>query len=957
MKLASQDWWQRRRADVAAIGAIAIFFLTFFQNVFFGHRFIIAGDALYYSYPLRTVAWRMIRSGELPLWTPYVLSGYPLLSMAQVAVGYPLTWGYLFISGPWAEQLYVLAPFLLTPIFTYAYLRELGRSRLAALFGGLAFAYGGMMGSFISNSGVLTNSLMWTPLVLLFIDRARNRSWKSCLLWATAAYSMSVLAGHGQSYVYVGIVAISYGVFVTLMRGPDERRINIKPALVAIGAILLSGGVAAFQLLESLQAARFSIRSGLSYQGFGEGAFSPREALLSIGAPLYHYVDTSAYVTPLALILSAIALVSGWRRRARHDSRIWFWLIAAVVAFLLMLGPHTPLYRIAYLVPVLNSFRVASRHTFEWTFALSVLAAFGWDTVADYFRNTISRNSDTKLHLLGVAILIVVTVVTGVVWWFAANTPPRPNPSIYTGLPESIYWLWKLVFTALILLLAWSAFSLKTDRFRIAALVIVSMLACFVETSATVACWWAGRLSLSDRRLQVVSPTTRYLQQFPAEQNRVYSRAELFAEEFRAYPRLEAPNLPAIYGLHNVAGMEPLIFERYSRALGGVGPDSVTPRAGFPANNDLLTARSHVLDILNTTYVVTFSTLKPYEEPFVERDGIETSVMDLNLGLSPRATVRLTGSAGAVDNLSIISRLANSVETPQGATVARIRLYTTDGKILEQELRAGIDTAEWAHERSDVRASIKHGLAQVFDSRPGDAGNTFSSYRYWSRHSWPELKQIKWVEIENVSSSATLSVSSATLYNSQTGVSTQLGSDSRSEFWEAVFDQGNVQVQHNRRAQPRAWLVTEAEAVDAAEALRRIRGETGQFNPRRTALLEVAANELPSLPGGNLPAGSSARMLTYSPNFIRMETEAPTPAILVVSEIYYPGWDATIDGQAAQILPANYLLRGLPVPAGKHVVEMRYRAPAARSGALISGVTLCLLLGLSVTAYLKRKAS
>src|SRR5262245_1453064 len=205
MKLSWQQWWESRRADVAAIAAITLFFLCFFHNVFFGGRFIIAGDAMYYSYPLRTVAWQMIKHGELPVWTPHVLSGYPLLSMSQIALGYPLTWTYLFISGPWAEQLYVLAPFLLTPIFTYAYARELGRSRLASLFGALAFGYGGMMCSFIANSGMLTNGLMWAPLLLLFIDRAQRNALSRCLLWAALAYAMSVLAGHGQSYVYVGM--------------------------------------------------------------------------------------------------------------------------------------------------------------------------------------------------------------------------------------------------------------------------------------------------------------------------------------------------------------------------------------------------------------------------------------------------------------------------------------------------------------------------------------------------------------------------------------------------------------------------------------------------------------------------------------------------------------------------------------------------------------------------------
>src|SRR5438105_15174273 len=103
--------WAARRADVSVLACVVLFFVCFFPHVIFGDRFIIAGDALYYSYPLRTVAWRMLRHGELPLWTPYVLSGYPLLSLAHVAIGYPLHWCYLYLFVLCSEQISVHSPF------------------------------------------------------------------------------------------------------------------------------------------------------------------------------------------------------------------------------------------------------------------------------------------------------------------------------------------------------------------------------------------------------------------------------------------------------------------------------------------------------------------------------------------------------------------------------------------------------------------------------------------------------------------------------------------------------------------------------------------------------------------------------------------------------------------------------------------------------------------------------
>jgi hypothetical protein len=138
--------------------------------------------------------------------------------------------------------------------------------------------------------------------------------------------------------------------------------------------------------------------------------------------------------------------------------------------------------------------------------------------------------------------------------------------------------------------------------------------------------------------------------------------------------------------------------------------------------------------------------------------------------------------------------------------------------------------------------------------------------------------------------------------------------------------------------------------------LRRIRGEsTHEFDPRRTALLEVRPDELPPLPGGALAPESTAKVVSYEPNRLAIETSAPTPTVLVVSEIFYPGWAATIDGQPARISLADFLLRGVALPVGQHRVEMRYVAPAARIGAIISVLTLALLAGLAFYTRRGRK--
>lgn len=83
----------------APIAVIIAFFIAFFWPAIFSGMLFVSGDALVYSYPMRQAAWEMIRNGSLPMWTPLILSGYPPLSMAQLGIGYPLIWGYLFLQG------------------------------------------------------------------------------------------------------------------------------------------------------------------------------------------------------------------------------------------------------------------------------------------------------------------------------------------------------------------------------------------------------------------------------------------------------------------------------------------------------------------------------------------------------------------------------------------------------------------------------------------------------------------------------------------------------------------------------------------------------------------------------------------------------------------------------------------------------------------------------------------
>jgi uncharacterized membrane protein YfhO len=84
---------------------------------------------------------------------------------------------------------------------------------------------------------------------------------------------------------------------------------------------------------------------------------------------------------------------------------------------------------------------------------------------------------------------------------------------------------------------------------------------------------------------------------------------------------------------------------------------------------------------------------------------------------------------------------------------------------------------------------------------------------------------------------------------------------------------------------------------------------------------------------------------TYGPNEIRLRVDAPADAYLVLSEVWYPGWRATVDGVPAQVLRANYAFRAVRLGPGQNEVHLTFAPRSWRLGLAISGLTLLVVVG------------
>lgn len=101
---------------------------------------------------------------------------------------------------------------------------------------------------------------------------------------------------------------------------------------------------------------------------------------------------------------------------------------------------------------------------------------------------------------------------------------------------------------------------------------------------------------------------------------------------------------------------------------------------------------------------------------------------------------------------------------------------------------------------------------------------------------------------------------------------------------------------------------------------------------------------------------STIRLTSYEPNQLVYEVSTPKDGIVVFSEIYYPGWQATIDGKPADIARANYILRAMNVPAGKHTIEMRFDPKSLHvTEGIAYGALALMIIGVMALLIMNRK--
>lgn len=942
--------------------------LVYFHPVLLGKVFLAPGDGWAQNLGVRALAGQMIADGQLPLWNPYIFGGMPLMASVYPGSFYPPNWLFVILPAPWAMNIVVLTTYHIAIVGTYLYARRVGMTRLGALVAGTAFSLGGFMINHLSHTSRI-GAAAWLPWVLLAIENVVGQSdWRKLWRWITLGalfITLQFLAGEPQMLVFTALVSLPCALFALNRTESHEDLLRGVKALAVMLAVFVS--LSLIQLLPSLELLAQSERRDPGAQFFDSYSFPPWQlpglifpyffggALLPPYKVPYWGAEITAimsgYVGMLVWLPAAVALFArfsagGVNDRAGVDRRVWLWLGVAVMAMVLAFGGYLPfgLNHLLYRVPGYKTFRGLYRHQFEFTFAMAMLAGFGLTALA-----ALKRELARRAVFFGTLAMTLVVAAVAVLYRFfgdkLASAPRSPNAAAFSNPEFFIPILCFLVSVAALWLYTVSPsphLPVPPSLFLLAVLLL---------DLASYGHFFHWRTAKFDVKARLADPPAVELiksREKDFNSFRVMSFPVLAYDYAHSWPEdpnfdaINQPNTSMLRGLQSISGYDILRPVRVGEMTGTAG----SVLNGFVQDPKSFGLEDRGLDLLNVKYLIVGYGGATGKKVGYEHDGVYFARTNFNTELKAGSKITTTAGNAAATEIALVTSLANSTHLPDGAPILKLRLHARDGRVIERELLAGRDTSEWAYDRADVKAAIKHQRAPVAEDF--DAGE-FKSHGYLARLKFDraEIEKIEWVYARE---DASLIVLRASLFDANTGKSEPLANFYLpSERWRQLgrFDQ--VEVYENLRVMPRVWLSQAAKAKPGEEVLQAIRNTSdGQAGADQLAVA-LTEETVPPAPKTDVFEGE-AKIKSYAPHRIEIEKKGASNGFLVLSEIYYDGWEAHLDGRPTKIYRTDYTLRGVVVPPGEHRVEFVYRPRSIRLGAmgLAFGAAVLLVGGLFV---------
>jgi len=863
----------RRREWVLAGGLYALFlFLAVIRHYLQGPGlfFQVIWDpvGIFSIYASDKFALRALHAGFLPLWDHTRGLGSPHVIPTGGNIDYPLRILAYLLDSRAGWELYILLRLWLAGLFTFLFVRDLPARLPGALFAGLAFMLCGYFREFQNLPDL--NVVLLIPLIFFLLVRVARRQR---LIYTLGLYlTIPLLDNSPESTFFAFVVVSLFVAWLTWLqaRRGGRRKLSVAAIIFLFGCVTCAtqNGDALWPFVEYWRHAWHFHPSVLGR------LHVPLNVAIGLATPLFDYWLVAVPNLSLAnleqltivpayvgLTTLALALTALLRPRCLPAPAVYLALIAAALAGVVFGVPPFSLLTRLPLVRFFQNFRYAQPFL---ALPLAVLAGLGLDSL---------RERPARRLFAAIAL-----VLAGWVAWhlFAFRAQLLASGIIRLGGAVAVT---AVIFGLALLILR----RLRPGRPLLAPALIAASgleLALYFSLAAPV---FGPKAFQFDK-----TPAVNFMTAADRTPFRVYGLEQ----------KILHPNLAGLYGLADIRDQTPLYLHSYVdlfAAVNGLHTETEIMNQFLSGGKfffelDLERTPENLLDLLNVRYLMcrhppgkhpisfdqkTLALLAPAANYLVPSSG-EVGGVNRDWFLL-HAPARLIVTLPITDDLSTEAGLLPRAASCPEADGAALVLYTRgEGRtrLAYARFLAPGESGSW---RPFQVASGPDTL--VYASLPGPRDNPRCDYALWTV---PEAgRETRGAEV---------------------------GLD-------LVYDR-EYRVYENRDFLPRVFAPRRSErASGVAEVVHRL--ETA--DPREVVFLPAG------LPGiGSEWAPAEIDDLRESYGRLEFRARAAGPAFAVISNIYFPGWRAWIDGHEARVLRADGLLQGLRLPSGESRVTLKY---------------------------------
>jgi hypothetical protein len=897
---------------------------------------IIPGDAYYQNYPLREYYADAIRSFRFPLWNPHEFLGIPFIGQMQTGALYPPNFIlYLIFPAPYAFDISLILHFALAGFFTFLYARLMGLRPLPSFLGGCVFAFSGFLASHKPHTAIV-NASVWLPLIIYFFEKLRKEMKGKYAVFASISIAVQFFAGNFQMSLYTYIVIFIY-ILLGLKNtgsGPRRRFLFLSLLALTLGLLIASPQIYATWELSSLSQ-RHALRESFGYDYFSSfhlyiemlpSFFFPylfgggQYGLSSFGP----WDDIVPFVGIFPLILAVIALFKEWTKQ--KDVRLWG--IVGAAGLLLALGAEDPLNRALYKIPIYNLFRAQGRNLLEFSLASSFLFAFGLNKILydeksgkSYIRAAAA--SVLLVLLLSISILFISRAIEleGIVGFLKSRKFEKPellpeslklsNPAVYIPLSFMLFYL------------LWSILQMKKP-FRLLRLIISFTV--LIEAYSYGAFHEMTGLKITGTGF------------YDSEYSEVISGFKDKGRPSRLLPITKSPP-PLIYvprKMDFIVSYDQFAPERLYHLLNQhvEGIENI-----FYYNYDYLLRNNIILSLLGVRFIVIpkewnvdFSIYRagPGFEPPIGEDMTYGTVMVKNTDAKAAGRGFLLKKGYSAVFLSLTLEKGTYILTLDAESPGKRKPflfvmlatepYTTIGQVMVifPDYINGLHYGIWGIERDGLY------LLTILNGPPA---------------SWRHTKNPEPIKITS------LGIKRLEKYYPPP-LSDEVKKDS--VLYQKVAETKTLNVYENRNVLPRAFSVSELMPAKGLDEIKK-KLDMMEINPPEQAI--VLENDLKEI-GQKVFTKGDVRIEQYKAEEILLKVDFPEKGFLVLSEQFYPGWKAYIDGKETKIYETDGVLRGIVVHGGSHTIRFKYLPLRLFALFALSGIILAVFI---IYACSKRK--